>query len=90
MPCLLPSQTKANINDYAAMSVSRYKLKLVCKLENAEIPAGLFFPEKNNYLTYNYFDIALDIFVVCGNIKAEGNISCFGETGLSGIDYESQ
>ena len=39
---LLPSQTKTNTNDYAALSVSRYRLKLACKLENDELPAGLY------------------------------------------------
>lgn len=90
LPCLLPSPTKANTNDYAAMSVSRYKLKSACKLENDELPAGLFFPEKNKYLTYNFFDIALNIFVLCGSIKFEDNVSCLGKTGFSGIYFERQ
>lgn len=55
---LLPYQTKTNTNDYAALSVSRHKLKLVCKLENDKLPTDLF-----------YFDIALNIFVDCGNIS---------------------
>lgn len=71
------------------MSVSRYKLKSACKLEN-ELLAGLFFPKKNKNLTCNYFDIAFNVFVLCENIMFEGNVSCLGKSGFSGIYYERQ